>query len=247
MYERRFYRHSQGNERLVNFVVSHMETDLWIAVDKAHYSKNLEGYIYKKILQLRNQLEDYIKRDPHFYTALEPHKVLSHAPSIARHMAKVSKPAGVGPMASVAGAFAQAIGKAAEKEFNVQEIIVENGGDIYIKALDTITISVFAGRSPLSGHLAIELPGEITPLGICTSSATVGPSLSFGKTDATTIICKDAAAADAYASTFGNMVKSAGDIEAALEKTASIKEILGILIIVGDKIGARGRFKILPV
>ena len=145
-------------------------------------------------------------------------------------------------MASVAGVIAEFVGRDLLKYSD--EVIVENGGDIFIKSKKKRILGIYAGNSPISNKLAIEIEGEKTPLGICTSSATVGPSLSFGKTDATVIVSKSAALADACATAIGNRVKEPGDIKSALEFAKKIKGVQGILIIFRDKLGAWGDIKI---
>jgi hypothetical protein len=82
-------------------------------------------------------------------------------------------------------------------------------------------------------------PGE-TPLGICTSSGTVGHSLSFGKSDAVCVLSKSAALADAAATAVGNIVREKKDIERGLERGKEIEGVSGVLIIVGEKMGAWG-------
>ncbi len=165
-------------------------------------------------------------------------KGISEIPEVVLSMIKASSIAGVGPMASVAGAIAEAIGKKILEY--VDEVIVENGGDIFIKTLKKRKVGIYAGKSPLSGKISITINPIDTPLGICTSSGKVGPSLSFGKTDATTILSPDTALADAVATAVGNVVKTAKDIEKGLELAKSIKCVSGALIIIEDKIGIWG-------
>ena len=141
-------------------------------------------------------------------------------------------------MAAVAGAIAQFVGN---DLFDFTEtLIIENGGDIYLKSKDKLTVSVYAGESPLSYKVNFIIKPEKTPLGICTSSATVGPSLSFGKADAVCVISKSATLADAAASAIGNKVKSKKDIKSALDFGIKIKGVTGIIIILGSDMGAIG-------
>jgi hypothetical protein len=78
------------------------------------------------------------------------------------------------------------------------------------------------------------------PLGICTSSGTVGHSLSFGRADSVCVTSKSASLADAAATAIGNLVKGEGDVKKALEAGAKIEGVLGIVIIIKDKLGACG-------
>lgn len=68
--------------------------------------------------------------------------------------------------------------------------------------------------------------------------------MSFGHADAAVIVSKDAALADAVATATGNAVKSKDDIEAGIEFAMAIKGIEGVVIIVGDRMGACGEIKI---
>lgn len=154
--------------------------------------------------------------------------------------------AGVGPMASVAGAIAQAVAVAL-KPFS-DSVIVENGGDCYLDLIEPTTVGIFAGPdSPFTDKIALKFAPNRFPLGICTSSGTVGHSLSFGKADAVTVVSPDAALADATATRLGNLVNTPADIHKALELAPGIPYIEGILIAVKDKIGIWGNLELIPV
>jgi hypothetical protein len=141
-------------------------------------------------------------------------------------------------MAAVAGAMAQFVSK--DLLPLSEELIVENGGDLYLVIPKERTIGIYAGSSPLSLKIGIRVCPEESPLGICTSSGTVGPSLSLGKADAICMLSKSASLADAVATAVGNIVREKKDIEAGLEKAKEISGILSAVIIVGDNVGAWG-------
>jgi hypothetical protein len=125
-----------------------------------------------------------------------------------------------------------------------REVIVENGGDIYLASSKERTIGIYAGDSPLSLKIGIAIsPGE-TPLGVCTSSGTVGPSLSFGNANAVCILSKSAALADAAATAVGNVVKGKQDISLGLGRAREIEGVLGTLIVVEEKMGVWGKIKL---
>jgi ApbE superfamily uncharacterized protein (UPF0280 family) len=145
-------------------------------------------------------------------------------------------------MAAVAGAMAESVSR--DLLELSQEVIVENGGDIYLATSRERTIGIYAGSSPLSLKLGIVLQPEDTPLGICTSSGTVGHSLSFGRADAVCILSKSAALADAAATAVGNRVQEGKDIDRGLEKGKEIEGVLGTLIIVGEKVGVWGDIRL---
>ena len=163
-------------------------------------------------------------------------------PYIVERMCDAAQKANVGPMAAVAGAFSELVGlKLLEHS---KEVIVENGGDLFIKSDSIRKIGIYAGKSPLSGKIALEIKPENTPIGVCTSSGTVGHSLSFGRADAVVIVSKDTFLADAAATATGNMVKDAEDIEKAISFASSINGVIGVLIISGDKMGMWGDIKL---
>jgi len=239
-YEERTYRNYVKADNLVRFEVIEKETDLLIMAEKNLYDKALAF-----TLKYRTQLEAYIQADPQFLKALSPHHVQYDAPPIAKDMEAATRKVRVGPMAAVAGAFAEYVGRDL-RQFT-DEIIVENGGDIYLKINQPRKVGVYAGHSPFSEKIALELDPRPKPFSVCTSSGTVGPSLSFGKADAVVIIAESALLADAAATAVGNVVKEIGDIEKGLALAKKIKGLDGVLIIKDDQMGALGKVKIVPL
>ncbi len=237
MYEPRTYRHWIRGKDLIPFNVVIKETDLYIRA-----STNLKRKALKLVLKYRDTLEKYIERHPAFLTSLEPIPIGEDAPRIIKEMAKAAEKVRVGPMASVAGAIAEFVGN--ELLTFSPEIIVENGGDIYLKSLRKRTIGIYAGKSPLSGKLGLEINEQDTPLGICTSSGTVGHSLSYGKADAVIALSKSATLADAAATAIGNLITQPNDIPNGIEFAQGIEGLKGVLIIKDDKIGLWGEVKI---
>jgi len=235
MYEPRFYRDwsQKRDDGLVSFEAVVKETDLYIRAQK-----NLQKKALNSILKHREALEKYISRHPEFLKALEPVALEKDAPLIVRDMIEFSRTAGVGPMASVAGAIAEYVGKDL-LEFS-SEIIVENGGDIFIKTSKKRLVGVYAGGSAFTKQIALEILPEKTPLGICTSSGTVGPSLSFGRADAAIVVAQSAILADAAATTVGNAVNEESDIPKALEIAQKIPCVRGVIVIKNGKMGAWG-------
>ena len=240
MYQPRAYRHWIKESNLVPFSVTVKETDLLI-----HASKNLKRKALKLILKYRQLLENYIEKNPTFSSSLKPLGVAPEAPSIIKAMLEATSKAGVGPMASVAGAIAEYVGSELAKVST--EVIVENGGDIYLKSLKKRSIGIYAGSSPLSGKFGLEVGGKGTPLGICTSSGTVGHSLSFGKADAVVVVAKSATLADASATAICNLIQAPDDIEKGLNVAQNVEGLLGAVIIIGDRTGFWGELKICPI
>jgi len=237
MHQPRTYRHWIKGDDLVPFKVTVKETDLYIRA-----STNLKRKAHRLVIKHRDALERYIEKHPDFLTSLEPLPINDDAPHIVRAMSEAAGKAGVGPMASVAGAIAEFVGR--ELLAFSPEIIAENGGDIYLKSRGKRMIGIYAGESPLSGKLRLEIAGTDTPLGICTSSGTVGHSLSYGKADAVIVLSPSATLADAAATAIANLIEKPDDIPNGIEFAKGIEGIGGVIIIVGEQTGIWGKVKI---
>lgn len=208
------------------------ETELLICADRLLEEKSAETVTF-----LRGILDEYITKHEYFKTSLVPVEPEPGAHTLIADMCRAGYAANVGPMAAVAGAFAQYVGIELLKD--CLKVIVENGGDIFLKTGDKRIVAVYAGKSPLSMKIALEVDA-LEPLSVCASSGTVGPSLSFGRADAAVIVARDALIADACATRLGNEIHSEGDIQCALEKIYEIQGVLGALAVIGDKCGAIG-------
>ncbi len=193
-----------------------------------------------EIVRQRLILEDYIARHPDFRRSLEPLELLAGAPEVAQDMARAAKLVGVGPMAAVAGAMAQRACQAAI-EAGAREVIVDNGGDIFLCAVEPVIIGLKTGTADLGDRLAFSLKPDDTPISICSSSGKMGHSFSFGECDLATIVAKDAALADAAATQAANLVKTVDDIDAALEKISAIEGVDGVMIVKDSRVGLAGK------
>ena len=243
----RTYRSDHNENRFEFFRVEVFESDLHIGVDRSSFVPEMTGAAKEKIINIREILNNYIAENRLFLTSLKPLEMDSSAESEVQSMLAAGIKADVGPMAAVAGLTSERVGRYMTEKFNIAEIVVENGGDIWASVKEPLFVEILAGNSPLSGRLALKIPPEKSPLGICTSSGTVGHSLSFGKADAVVICCRDCAVSDAFATAVCNMVKSTDDIEKALQFTAQIPEIISTVIVIGDRIAVSGEFEIVPV
>jgi ApbE superfamily uncharacterized protein (UPF0280 family) len=233
LHQERTYRNLVDTEKLTSFQVVVKETDLLV-----HAETKLVLEARELVLEQRGYVEAYIKSYPDFMTALDPWRLEGPAPIIISDMIKAGAGAGVGPMAAIAGAVAESVGRGL-LTFTGQ-VIVENGGDVFIKTNRPVTVGIFAGASPLSMQLGIQLDGEKKPAGVCTSSGTLGHSLSLGKADAVCVVADSCALADAAATAIGNLIQSPADINNAIAAGQRIAEITGIVIIAGEKVGAWG-------
>lgn len=244
-YVNRSYRILAEQSGLVSTYIRIKETDLHILArsDVRQTGGELAA-------RYRLQVEQYLGNHPEFGTSLTPLPTDDLAPPIIRDMLTAGQAAGVGPMAAVAGAISQYVGTGL-LEAGQKEVIVENGGDIYMFRSEPSTIGVFAGESPLSNRIGLLIDPADMPIGICTSSGTVGHSLSFGSADSVTVLAPSAPAADAAATRLGNEVQNQKQpheaVERALAVAGKVSGIIGTVVICGESIGAVGRVELVPL
>jgi uncharacterized protein len=239
-YEPRFYRDNVAPAGLVSFEVVVGETDLHISAER-----DLSSMARTAVIEARFEIESFIQTNPVFASTYRPYPVSDMAPMIVCRMASAAAKADVGPMAAVAGAVAEYVGRRLMEES--AEVIVENGGDIFIASASARLMAVYAGESPLSNKIALVIKPEMTPFGICTSSGTVGHSKSFGRADAAVVMSPNTALADAWATALGNMVHSADDLEKAVIAAQNAPGLIGALVIKEDKMAAWGSIEIEPL
>jgi ApbE superfamily uncharacterized protein (UPF0280 family) len=240
------------------------ESDLWIGFDPdaAGRAAEITDAALGVLRTVRAEIEARCGDDPAFLASLEPLPEDPEAPPVVGAMLRAARAAGVGPMAAVAGAVAEAVGRALRARFGLREVVVENGGDLWLAVAEPLTVAVYAGLSSLSGTFGVVVAPELCPCGLATSSGTVGPSLSFGKADAALAIAADAALADAWATALGNLVRSRADAEgavrAALQGRApspagaagtehAAGRPLGALVVVADVLAAAGALRLAPL
>ncbi len=240
MYEQRFYRGISRPQDLICYEVKNKETDLLCCT-----RTNLKSFIEDRVFFYRHQLEEYIKQRPLFMESLMPIEDDRFAPQIVREMISASQIVGVGPMATVAGAIAEFVGR--DVDDISDEYIIENGGDIYLKTGRERTLMIYAKDSAFSKKIGIKIAPNSEPYGVCTSSGTVGHSLSFGKADAVCVVGKSSLFTDGLATCIGNVVKQKDDIPLAIEKGKSFEGLKGLLIIVGDNLGGWGNLEIVKI
>ncbi len=213
-------------------------------IEDSALKKALDLKARKETLALRQELEAKIAENPLFGTSLKPLPPIfasisgpingtsgrvSNGPSngapsaspkgapespLIQKMLAASELSNTGPMAAVAGAIAQELGEKLLKSFPLEELVIENGGDLWFYTKSPLHIRIFAGPSPLSEKVAAILPAGTG--GLACSSATVGHALSFGSSDAALIVHNDAANADALATALGNRIQKAEDLENAV-------------------------------
>jgi ApbE superfamily uncharacterized protein (UPF0280 family) len=240
MYEERTYRAISRPHDLLCYEVVYKETDLFCCT-----SVDLKSLIEERVLYYRNQLDSYVTGRPEFSESLVPIAQDPLAPGIVKEMIAAATAIGVGPMACVAGAVAEFVGKDIDRFSD--EYIIENGGDICLRTRKERRAAVYAKDSPYSEKIGIRIKPSGNVCGICTSSATVGPSLSLGKADAVCVLSPSALFADGFATRIGNLVRREDDIRAALEEGKDFEAVTGVLIIMGESLGVWGEIDLLEM
>ncbi|HUW43304.1 MAG TPA: UPF0280 family protein [Thermoplasmata archaeon] len=191
------------------------------------------------IAKARAEVVAYAKDRPEFLLSLEPLAAEENAPETIRRMCSAAEEAGVGPMATVAGAIAEA-GAEAARDAGATHCIVDNGGDIALLLDHPAVVGIL---DQLESDLlpAIEVPptdGRI--IGLCTSSGIFGHSISFGRAEAATVMARTAPLADALATALGNGCKGGSDIRKALESISGTDGVLWAMAIVDGRVGTMG-------
>jgi ApbE superfamily uncharacterized protein (UPF0280 family) len=238
-YQKRFYRNWVYPKSWYKEEVMVKETDLQILTDKPLD----KDFAIKRVKFYRDKIEDYINyKDRRFLTSLKPISVELTSHKIIQEMSRQAKKANVGPMATVAGAIAQFLGRDLLR-CGYRQVIIENGGDIFLKVTKPIKVGLYSGRKKILNRLSLKIDPKDTPLGICTSSGTLGHSLSFGCADSVAILSKNAALADAVATATANLVQKKGDLERAINFARSVKGILGAAIILKNNLASWGKIK----
>lgn len=191
------------------------------------------------IAAARDSIEAYIACRPDFRTALEPLAVEATAPAIIRLMAAATTRAGVGPMAAVAGAIAQETVEALVAA-GAAYAVMDNGGDIVLFIDRPATVGIFTGPGRIR-DIALRFKPRPGIFSVCTSSGTVGHSLSFGRADAATVIAGDGYLADAMATALGNRVTdgSEKEIRQAL-RALLVAGVEGLLVVANGRLGMGG-------
>jgi uncharacterized protein len=229
------------------------ETDILLSTDLTEHE--LPNFIHKQ----RSELKSYIRKNPDFLTSYEPvhvgnfldkisltenSNISSEIPIIVNLMARAGRRAEVGPMAAVAGSISQ-LSMGFMIENSSKFTIVDNGGDIAIKTDRDVVVGLYAGESSLSGEIGFKIKSKKTPMGICTSSGTVGHSISFGRSDSVTVFADEASIADALATSIANEAVGKKDHDAvqnSLEKADDFKKSMrGVMVVVGESAGTLGK------
>lgn len=234
-HEPRRYRKVVAAEGLVRFEVAVAETDLMVLAER-----ELRDEARAAARDARRQIQTHGALHPEFFSARQPLPVEESAPTVALRMYHAGQTAGTGPMAAVAGAVAEYVARALSELSG--EVIVENGGDLFLLTRRERLVAVSAPGSRMDGRMALVIPpGERA---ICTSSGTVGHSASAGRADAVVIAAPEGAVADAVATATANRVAEPSDVQDAVDWARGRAELQQVLVICGETIGAWGQFEL---
>jgi len=238
-YQPRVYRQPAESPDLLGFAVVVDETDLYIQAEARLTDEALES-----VRQARTQIERHIQRYPDFATGLKPLPEPDGCPALVISMYQAARQAGTGPMAAVAGAVAAYVGQ--QLLTTSSQVIVENGGDIFLATEVARVVAIEAGRSRFSGQIGLAIAGG-EQLGVCTSSGTVGHSLSSGQADAAVVVAPDTALADAVATAAANRIQGPQDCQQAVTWAIELPGISGAVAICGDQMAVSGEIEIVPI
>ena len=236
MYEERFYR----NKIISKFKmeVSFKESDLLICSDKEIAKEKAQNILVKYY----EQIEGYAMKNPLFLTSLSPLEIDQTAPPIIKEMIESSKVTGIGPFSAVAGAVAQYVG--GELLNHCRELIIENGGDIFLKINEDKIIGVYLGQEFKINNLNLKVKKRSQAFGVASSSSSLGHSLNFGKADLVSVVAKNIIIADGFATAISNRIKRIGDVDKILAEAREDLAIEGLLVAFGEKIFLWGDLEI---
>lgn len=214
------------------------ETILQIRIPGDSFTEDVYKAAHAYTRYLRNTVQEYCREYPLYKTSLQPCIQMKQAPPLPRAMLRAALQGGVGPMASVAGAIAQALMEYLIERYNLKEIVIDNGGDITFALEKPLLVGVYAGHSPFTNTFAIELQPRTGAL--CTSSRTVGHSLSLGRAQAFVVLGRGGALMDAQATAFANRVQEEEDVHTLVEAACQEEGIDGALGIMGNTMACAG-------
>ena len=231
-------------ENIKKYHFSEKESDITILSE----SKKAILRAKREFLYHRNVLEKYVQKDKQFLTSFSPVKIKTDL-KIIKLMADTSYLCDVGPMATVAGALADlmvgVMKNSEERDFTpVKNALVENGGEIANDSELSMKIALYAGKNELNLNLGFLIEKKDCPIGIGTSSATIGHAISLGEADAVTIFANNATLADGAATRIANLVKGndiGKSINKGLDAVSDIDGVRGAIISRQDKVGHVGK------
>ncbi|TVQ97427.1 MAG: UPF0280 family protein [Desulfovibrionales bacterium] len=222
----------------VGFQVVVEQTDLWVVAQR-----DVRREVLQAVNTCRGLLQTHISRQPEFATSLVPISVSSRAAGIVQDMARAARICGVGPMAAVAGAMAQWVVTWMDEHCPEvgSTLLVENGGDLFLRSARERIIGLLAFPEGDAG-LGLRIGVNDFPCSFCSSSATIGHSLSFGQADLMAARSQSAALADAAATALANLLRTPKDMPLVMERAAALAQygLDGVFAQCGEQVGVWG-------
>ena len=237
--DRSIYRCCVKNKEKYAWLFSYYYTDILISSNK-----NVKSRIEKPLKKIYEILNVCIKNEPSFLKSLSPIRIKPSFPPVIKEMCAKSAEFNVGPMAAVAGTVNEYLASYLQKYCDI--LIIENGGDIYIKAERDINVGIYVKNPNFKNRIALRVNAKNMPCGLCSSSGTFGHSFSMGKCDLAIVLAKSAITADAAATALANSISCEDDIPGSIAYFKGFEEIKGLLAIKDKKIGAWGSIEFLP-
>lgn len=216
----------------MRFDLSYRESILRVVCDDG-----LRDAAFDAMMEARYSVEAKISQDSFFGITYDPYPSSPGDDDVIRRMCDASAVAGVGPMAGVAGAVALHVAERLISEGS-SHAIVENGGDIAFYSPEPRLVGIFADH-PVFRDLAFSVSSDRI-VGICSSSRTVGPSVSLGSSSISTVFADDVVLADCCATALGNLVRDESHIQDAVRDIGSREGVSGCMACCGDKVAMFG-------
>ena len=234
---RDIYRNRVKNKEEFSYRVSYKNTEFIVSSNR-----DIKNYIEGPLRDVYRDLEYVIEKDPSFLKSLSPVKLKEFYPATISRMCELSSEFGVGPMAAVAGTVNDYV--ASFIPDSVENLFIENGGDVYIRSSYDVRTGIYVDNPFFSDSLLVKIKASSTPCGLCASSGKFGHSLSLGKCDLAVVLSGSSISADAAATAVANSVAKIKDIETAINKYKGFDRVLGMLIIKDDRVGIWGEFEL---
>jgi ApbE superfamily uncharacterized protein (UPF0280 family) len=229
---------SPGDTRFRSFPLRFRHTDALLGVNGLTLNDDLlRDRLTGLLARSYGDLDREIAADADFAVSLAPVPARARTP-IGMKMAAAARRFGIGPMAAVAGAVAEAL--VDDLAGCCGECFCENGGDIALSHRETLQVSVFPGGPPFDRSILLTLPPG--KRGIASSSGEFGHSFSRGQAQMVTVIADTASLADAAATAIANQVLPGCDPQKIVEQT--FPGIQAILVIWGGAVHYRGGFEL---
>jgi len=235
--DKSIYRNRVKYKERYNWRIVYKYSDLLVSCNK-----DIRLRLEKLVKEIYGFLESCIKKEPVFEKSLVPLEIREYFPPIIKRMCRKAAIFNVGPMATVAGAVCDYIASGLDR--HCRRLIIENGGDIFIKSNRDVDIGIYLKNKYFADKICLKIKAGDTPCGICSSSGIFGHSLSMGCSDLVVVLAKSTISADGAATSIANKINTTEDINKTITEYKNIKDITGILVVKDDKLGVWGNVEL---